>query len=48
MSLINKIFGSYETRELKKIEPIKNAVLKLESKYRAMGEEELKNQTAVL
>ncbi len=48
MSLINKIFGSYETRELKKIEPIKNAVLKLESKYRAMGEEELKNQTNVL
>ena len=32
MSLINKIFGSYEARELKKIEPIKNAVLKLESK----------------
>ena len=48
MSLINKIFGSYEARELKKIEPIKNAVLKLESKYRAMGEDELKNQTNVL
>ena len=41
MSLINKIFGSYETKELKKIEPIKKAVLNLESKYRAMSEEEL-------
>ena len=48
MSLINKIFGSYEARELKKIEPIKNAVLKLESKYQAMGEDELKNQTNLL
>ena len=48
MSLINKIFGSYEARELKKIEPIKNAVLKLESKYRAMGEDELKKQTNLL
>ncbi|MBR5806642.1 MAG: preprotein translocase subunit SecA [Oscillospiraceae bacterium] len=48
MSFINKLFGSYEAKELKKIEPIKNAVLKLESKYRAMGEDELKNQTNVL
>ena len=48
MSFINKLFGSYEAKELKKIEPIKNAVLKLESKYRAMGEDELKGQTAVL
>ena len=48
MSFINKLFGSYETKELKKIEPIKKAVLNLESKYRNMKEEELKNQTAVL
>jgi len=48
MSFINKLFGSYEAKELKKIEPIKNAVLKLESKYRAMGEDELKSQTDVL
>ena len=48
MSFIKKLFGSYETKELKKIEPIKNAVLKLESKYRAMSEAELKNQTNVL
>ena len=37
MSFINKLFGSYETKELKKIEPIKKAVLNLESKYRAMS-----------
>ena len=48
MSFINKLFGSYETKELKKIEPIKKAVLNLESKYRAMSEEELKGQTDVL
>ena len=48
MSFINKLFGSYETKELKKIEPIKKAVLNLESKYRAMSEEELKSQTDVL
>lgn len=48
MSFIDKIFGSYETKELKKIEPIKNAVLKLEDKYRAMSEDELKSQTGIL
>ena len=48
MSFIDKLFGSYETKELKKIEPIKNAVLKLEDKYRAMGEDELKSQTGIL
>ncbi len=48
MSFIDKFFGSYETKELKKIEPIKNAVLKLEDKYRAMSEDELKSQTDIL
>lgn len=48
MSFIDKLFGSYETKELKKIEPIKNAVLKLEDKYRAMSEDELKSQTDIL
>lgn len=48
MSFIDKLFGSYETKELKKIEPIKNAVLKLEDKYRAMSEDELKAQTGIL
>ena len=48
MSFIDKLFGSYETKELKKIEPIKNAVLKLEDKFRAMSEDELKSQTGIL
>ena len=48
MSFIKKLFGSYEAKELKKIEPIKNAVLALEGKYRAMDEAELKAQTDVL
>jgi len=48
MSFIKKLFGSYEAKELKKIEPIKDAVLALEGKYRAMGEAELKAQTDVL
>ncbi len=48
MSFIKKLFGSYESKELKNIEPIKNAVLKLEGKYRAMNDDELKSQTEVL
>ncbi|MEG2915622.1 MAG: preprotein translocase subunit SecA, partial [Oscillospiraceae bacterium] len=42
MGLLDKVFGSYSQRELKKIEPIKDIVLSLESKYQAMTDEELK------
>ena len=48
MAFIKKLFGSYESKELKKIEPIKNSVLALEGKYQSMSEDELKSQTAVL
>ena len=48
MALFEKIFGSYQSKELKKIEPIKDAVLALADKYKAMSETELKGQTAVL
>ncbi len=48
MAFIEKLFGSYQTKELKKIEPIKNQVLALEDKYKDMSESELKNQTNVL
>ena len=48
MAFIEKLFGSYQSKELKKIEPIKNEVLALEGKYKAMSEAELKNQTKVL
>lgn len=45
MSFIDKIFGNYQSKELKLIEPVKDAVLALEEKYRAMGDKELKAQT---
>ena len=48
MGLISALFGSYSKRELKRIEPIKDQVLALEEKYKAMSEKELKSQTAIL
>ena len=48
MGLMNKLFGSYSQKELKKIEPIKQQVLDLEKVYSEMSEETLKGQTQVL
>ncbi len=48
MGLLNALFGDYSTRELKKIRPLADKVLALEDTYRAMTDDELKNQTAVL
>ena len=48
MGFLDKIFGNYSQKELKRIDPIVQKVLALEETYRAMSEEELKNQTAVL
>ena len=48
MGLFDKIFGNYSKKELAKIEPIKNKVLELESKYADMSDEELGGQTAIL
>ncbi len=48
MSLLDKIFGNYSQKELKRIDPIVKKVLALEDTYRAMSEEELKGQTAIL
>ena len=45
MGLLDKIFGTYSERELKRIEPIKNKVLELEDKYKAMSDSELRQQT---
>ncbi|MBR3935268.1 MAG: preprotein translocase subunit SecA, partial [Oscillospiraceae bacterium] len=45
---LEKIFGNYSQKELKRIDPIVQKVLSLEETYRAMSEEELKNQTNVL
>ncbi len=48
MGIIKSIFGTYSSRELKRIEPIKQAVLDLEPKYQAMDDKELKAQTGIL
>ncbi|MGN0650598.1 MAG: preprotein translocase subunit SecA [Oscillospiraceae bacterium] len=48
MGFLSSIFGSYSQKELKRIEPIKQAVLDLADKYSAMSEAELKSQTQVL
>ena len=48
MSILTKLFGSYSKRELKRIEPIKEAVLALDNKYTNMSDEELKGETARL
>ncbi|MBQ7875341.1 MAG: preprotein translocase subunit SecA [Oscillospiraceae bacterium] len=47
MGLLDKIFGNYSQKELKRIDPIVKKVLALEDTYRAMSEEELKGQTAL-
>ena len=48
MSLIEKIFGTFSDKELKKIRPIADQVLALEEKYAALSDEELKAQTPLL
>jgi preprotein translocase subunit SecA len=48
MSLAEKLFGSYSDRELKKIKPIVNKILSLESTYQAMSDADLQAQTPAL
>ena len=48
MGLIKAIFGDYSKKEIKRIRPLCDKVLALEEKYKAMSEEELQGQTAVL
>ncbi len=48
MGLIDKIFGNYSKKELKRIEPIKEKVLELEAKYQPMSDKELREQTDIL
>lgn len=45
MSLIDKIFGSYSQKELKRIEPLKQKVLDLDEQFMNLSEKELKGQT---
>ena len=39
MGLISRIFGSYSTKELARIEPIKNSVLALDEEYQKLSKE---------
>lgn len=48
MGLLEKIIGSHSKRELKKVQPIADAVFALEDKYKEMTEEELKAVTPAL
>ncbi|MDR1354494.1 MAG: preprotein translocase subunit SecA [Oscillospiraceae bacterium] len=45
---LKKIFKSYSAKELKRIEPIKEAVLSLAGKFRDMSDDELKGMTGNL
>lgn len=45
MGIFSKLFGSYSTRELARIEPIKNKVLALEDEYKTLSDAELKQKT---
>ena len=46
MGLITKLFGTRSQRELKKIQPMVDSILALESEYKEMSEEALKAKTA--
>lgn len=46
MSIINKIFGDANEKVVKTLRPIVEEINKLESKYQAMSDAELKSQTA--
>ena len=46
MGLFDKIFGTRSQREVKKIQPLVNKVLALESEYANLSEEALKGKTA--
>ena len=45
MGFLEKLFGSYSEKELKRIQPKVNAVLALEDKFSAMSDDELKAMT---
>ncbi len=48
MGLLKALFGDYSKKEIKRIQPLCDKVLALEETYKAMGEEELKEQTSKL
>ena len=46
MGLVDKLFGSYSAKELKRIRPQVDAVLALEDHYRQMDNKTLQGETA--
>ncbi|MDD3229455.1 MAG: preprotein translocase subunit SecA, partial [Oscillospiraceae bacterium] len=47
-NILTKFFGNYSKRELKHVQPMCNAVLALEDKYKKLSDEELQAQTPAL
>ena len=45
MGIFSKVFGSYSTRELARIEPLKKKVLELDEEYQALSDADLKEKT---
>ena len=45
MKLLEKIFGSYSGREIKKIEPLVDKIEEYEEKYKDLKDEELRAKT---
>ncbi len=45
MSLLTKIFGDYSTKELKRIQPLKDKVLSLEAEYEKLTDAQLQAKT---
>ncbi|MBR4973672.1 MAG: preprotein translocase subunit SecA [Clostridia bacterium] len=45
MSLLRKLFGDYSQKEIKRILPLQQRVLELESEYSALSDDELKHKT---
>src|SRR5690625_2849707 len=43
--ILEKIFGSYSDRELKKITPLVNKILALDEEMQGLNDEELRNKT---
>lgn len=48
MNILKFLFGNYSKREVKRIQPLCDAVLAKEEEYKALSEETLKGQTSVL
>ena len=48
MGILNKVFGTYSSREIKRVLPLQQKVLELEETYRAMSDDELKAMTPKL